>query len=211
MIRLTLDPQSPAPDVLALAAQIIGRGGLVVLPTDTLYGLAVNPFNALAVDRLFQAKGRAAAQALPLIAADQAQVVGALGDLSPQASALAQRFWPGPLTLLVPAPASLASAVAAGTGRVGVRVPAHAVARALCVACDSPLTATSANVSGEPPSNDPDEVARAMPDSIDLLLDAGLTAGGPPSTIVDVTGLSPLLVRAGPIEWKEVREWLERE
>jgi L-threonylcarbamoyladenylate synthase len=211
MIRLTVDPKAPGADVMALAAQVIGRGGLIALPTDTLYGLAVNPFNAVAVERLFRAKGRSAAQALPLIAANHAQVVSALGELSQPAAALARRFWPGPLTLLVKAPASLAAAVSAGTGRVGIRVPAHAAARALCLACDGPLTATSANVSGEPASNDPDVVARAMSESIDLLLDAGLTAGGQPSTIVDVTAPSPVLIRAGAIEWEEVRGWLERE
>jgi L-threonylcarbamoyladenylate synthase len=211
MIRLPVDPESPASDVMALAAAVIGRGGLVALPTDTLYGLAVNPFDAVAVHRLFQAKGRAAAQAIPLIAANQTQVVAALGELSRQAAALAQRFWPGPLTLLVTAPGSLAGAVAAGTGRVGIRVPAHSTACALCLACDSPLTATSANLSGEPASNDPDIVARTMLDRIDLLLDGGLTAGGRPSTIVDVTGPAPVLIRAGAIEWEEVRAWLERE
>jgi L-threonylcarbamoyladenylate synthase len=211
MRRVTVDPESPAGDAVALAAQVIARGGLVILPTDTLYGLAVNPFNAQAVERVFQAKGRAAAQALPLIAADVTQVGQALGVLAPQAAALAERFWPGALTLLLPAAAALAPGVAGGTGRVGVRVPAHAVARALCVACGTLLTATSANVSGEPASNDPDVVARALGESADVLLDAGLTPGGPPSTIVDMTGATPVLVRAGAIGWEEVRAWLERE
>jgi L-threonylcarbamoyladenylate synthase len=210
MLRLRIDPAAPEPDVVTAAAEVIGRGGLVALPTDTLYGLAANPFNRLAVERVFHAKGRSFAQALPLIAGDQAQVALALGVLPPQSAALARRFWPGPLTLLVRVPAALSPAVAAGTGRVGVRVPACAVARALCLACGSPLTATSANVSGEPGSNDPDVVALAMDDNIDLLLDAGLTPGGRPSTIVDVTGQTPLLVRAGAISWEEVQAWLER-
>jgi L-threonylcarbamoyladenylate synthase len=211
MLRLTVDLNAPDPDALALASQVIARGGVVAVPTDTLYGLAVDPFNALAVERVFQAKGRAATEALPLIAGDQAQVEKALGILPPRAAALAQRFWPGALTLLVTAPEALAAAVAGGTGRVGIRVPAHAVARALCVACHGPLTATSANVSGEPASNDPDIVSHTMRDRIDLLLDAGLTPGGPPSTIVDVTGPAPVLVRPGAIGWEEVRAWLERE
>jgi L-threonylcarbamoyladenylate synthase len=155
MRRLTVDPDSPDSVTMALAAQVIGDRGLVALPTDTLYGLAANPFDADAVERVFQAKGRAAAQALPLIAADRAQVVRTLGALPPEAAALAERFWPGPLTLLVTAPETLAPGVTGGTGRVGIRVPAHAVARALCAACDNPLTATSANLSGEPASNHP--------------------------------------------------------
>ena len=156
-----MTPNRPTPDAVALAAQVIGRGGLVMLPTDTLYGLAVNPFNAAAVERVFQAKGRAAAQALPLIAADLAQV----GE-GPWRSADRRRpLWRNGSgrdrsRCSFRRPQALASGVAGGTGRVGVRVPAHAVARALCVACGSPLTATSANLSGEPASNDPDVVSR---------------------------------------------------
>jgi L-threonylcarbamoyladenylate synthase len=211
MLRLRVDPYLPDTEVVARAAQAIGRGGLVVMPTDTLYGLAVDPFDEFAVERIFQAKGRDAAQALPLIAADRAQVAASLGALPPQAAALAEHFWPGPLTLLVPAPGGLASGVAGATGRVGVRVPAHAVARALCAACGSPLTATSANLSGKPASNDPDVVWQTIGDRVDVLLDAGLTPGGPPSTILDVTGSTPVLIRAGAIGWEEIRAWLERE
>ena len=111
--------------------------------------------------------------------------------------------------MLIAAPLTLAPGVVAGTGKVGVRIPAHAVARALCRACGLPLTATSANISGEPPSGDPDEVERCLGDRIDVLVDSGKTAGGLPSTIVDVTGPSPLLVRAGAIRWDEIQAWLE--
>jgi L-threonylcarbamoyladenylate synthase len=99
--------------------------------------------------------------------------------------------------------------VSGGTGSVGVRIPSHAVARALCRACGTPLTATSANISGTPPSADPDEIARTLGDRIDLLVDAGTTPGGPPSTIVDATGASARLVREGAIGWEEIRVWLD--
>jgi L-threonylcarbamoyladenylate synthase len=189
---------------VAQAAAVVARGGVVALPTDTLYGLAADPFDARAVARVFEAKGRADTQPLPLVAADEAQVERCLGALPAPGRRLAARFWPGPLTLLVAAPPSLAPAVTAGTGRVGVRVPAHDVTRALCRAADRPLTATSANRSGQPATADPDEVARAMGGVVDLLLDAGRTPGGPPSTIVDVSEARVRLVREGAIAWDEI-------
>ena len=145
-------------------------GGLVALPTDTLYGLAADPFSAAAVARVFAVKGRAAERALPLIAADAAQVAAHLGRLPAAGQRLAERFWPGPLTLLMPAPRALARDVTGGTGRVGVRVPADAVARAICAEAGRPITATSANISGEPATADPDRGrahARRSPRSAD--------------------------------------------
>jgi L-threonylcarbamoyladenylate synthase len=126
------------------------------------------------------------------------------------AQALAGAFWPGPLTLLLDAPATLAADVSGGTGRVGVRVPAHDVARAVCRACASVLTATSANISGEPALDDPREVERTLGARIDVLIDAGRTNGGPPSTIVDVTGSTPRLVRPGAVAWSDVLACLDR-
>lgn len=195
---------------LGRAAASIRAGGVVAIPTDTLYGLAADPFNADAVGRVFAIKGRTAEWALPLVAADAAQIAAHLGALPPLALPLAARFWPGPLTLLVLASDRLAPEVTGGTGRVGVRVPAHLVARRLCEACERPLTATSANLSGQPAADDPDEVARSLGRGSDImLLDAGKTPGGPPSTIVDVTMAEPRLVRAGAISWEAVLACLQ--
>ena len=195
---------------IAAAAMVIRSGLVVAIPTDTLYGLAVDPFREDAVARVFEAKGRPSERAVPLIAADAEQVVASLGVLSTTARRLADAFWPGPLTLLVKAPDALADIVTAGTGRVGVRVPAHATARALCRACDTPLTATSANISDRPATNDPDEVARTLASRIELLLDGGKTSGGAPSTIVDVTAEMPRLVRPGAVEWDRVLACVQR-
>jgi L-threonylcarbamoyladenylate synthase len=208
MRRVFVDPDAPQHDAIQEAATWIRRGGIIALPTDTLYGLAADPFRADAVARIHIVKGRDAARALPLIAADTAQVIAHLGSLSPMAASLAARFWPGPLTLLVAAVPSLAPDVTGGTGAVGVRVPAHDVARAVCAACGHPVTATSANRSGEPATADPDVVERTLGDGLDLLLDAGVTPGGAPSTIVDVTAAEPRLVRAGAISWDDVRTCL---
>ena len=160
MLRLIVDSMAPDRAVLDRAADAIRAGGIVALPTDTLYGLAADPFSEPAVRRLVSVKGRTFARALPLIAADLAQIVAQLGELSTLARVLAARFWPGPLTLLVPAPEGVAAEVSGGTGRVGVRVPAHGVARGLCHASGRVLTATSANLTGRAATQDP--VSEAM-------------------------------------------------
>ena len=211
VLRLAVDSTAPDPAVLERAAGVILAGGIVVVPTETLYGLAADPLSALAIRRLFSIKDRARERALPLMAADVAQIVAQFGDLSPLAQRLAERFWPGPLTLLLPAPAAMAAEVAGGTGRVGVRVPAHAVARGVCRASGGVLTATSANISGRPATADPEEVVASLGPHLDLVLDAGKTGGGLPSTIVDVSALEPRLVRQGVIPWETVMLCLRRE
>jgi L-threonylcarbamoyladenylate synthase len=208
MRRVSVDQESPQRDAVEESAKWILNGGLVALPTDTLYGLAADPCSAQAVARIFAVKGRDAGKALPLIAADALQITQHLGRLPAAAQRLAERFWPGPLTLVVAAPSTLAHDVTGGTGTVGVRVPADAVARAVCAAVGRPITATSANRSGEPPTSDPNEVERTLADGIDLLIDGGPTPGGAPSTIIDVTGAEPRLIRAGAISWDEIQAWL---
>jgi L-threonylcarbamoyladenylate synthase len=208
--RIIVDEPTVNDLVLGEAVRAIHGGGVVAVPTDTLYGLAVDPFRAESVERVFAVKGRVAGRALPLMASDTDQVIDRFGGLPALGRQLASRFWPGPLTLLIAAPLSLAAGVVGGTGKVGVRIPAHAVARALCRACGVPLTATSANISGAEPSGDPDEVGRWFGDRIDVLVDSGKTPGGLPSTIVDVTGTAPLLVREGAIPWDEIQAWLTK-
>ena len=207
MRRVWVDPAAPQRDALEEAAKWILAGRVVAIPTDTLYGLAVDPFSAAAVDALFVAKDRPADRAIPLIAADRAQVEGVLGPLTPLGARLAERGWPGPLTLVVAAPRALAAGVTGGAGTVGVRVPNHDVARAIARLAGRPITATSANVSGEPATDDPDRVEATLGDRIELLVDVGRTAGGSPSTIVDVTGAEPRLIRAGAVAWDEIQRW----
>jgi L-threonylcarbamoyladenylate synthase len=210
MRRIFVDPAAPQRDAIEEAATWIRTGGVIAMPTDTFYGLAADPFDAAAVRRLFEVKERDAGRALPLIAADAAQIAENLGRLTPLAARLAGRFWPGPLTLIVEGPAALRREVTGGTGRVGVRVPANGVARAVCAAAGRPVTATSANLSGAPATAEPEVVERTLGDRIDLLLDTGATPGGRPSTIVDATEAEPRLVRAGVIAWDEIEAWLRQ-
>lgn len=211
MIRIPIDPALPAASLLDLAARVIGRGELVVIPTDTFYGIAADPFNAAAVRRVFEVKGRQSGQPLPLIAGSVEQVATHVGPLSSVAARLAAMFWPGPLTLVVRAPGTLAPGVASGGGTVGIRVPDHAVARGLCAAATTLLTATSANLTGRPPSADPDEAIAGLEDRVAVLVDAGVTPGGLPSTIVDVSEGAPRLIRAGAVSWKEIERCVKAE
>jgi len=181
-------------------------GGVVALPTDTFYGLAVDPWQAAAVDALFDVKGREATAALPLVGSSLDQILTQCGPLNAASRQLADVFWPGPLALILAAPASIAAAVHAGTGTVAVRVPAHPLTRALAEASGRLLTATSANRSGQPPAADARALGAVGADPRVLIVDGGPTPGGAPSTIVDARGTRPVLVRAGLIAWERVLE-----
>ena len=206
---LPLDPDRPAPDTVARIVDIITSGGIVAIPTDTLYGLAVDPRDSCAVARLFELKGREAAAAVPLVAADLDQVRDRAGRMTAVAERLAARFWPGPLAVLLEAHRDLVAGVRASDRSVAVRVPAHAVPRALARAIGGPLTATSANRSGSPPAADAPAVLRAFGGDLDAVVDAGPAPGGAPSTIVDARGDVARLVREGAIAWAAVLESLK--
>jgi L-threonylcarbamoyladenylate synthase len=206
MDHLLVDPVNPDPALVARAAGLILAGGVVAYPTDTLYGLAVDPRNAHAIERLFAIKDRAVDQPVPVIAADSGQVERGVGHLSDLARRLAVRFWPGPLTLIVQASPLISPLVHRGAGAVAVRVPDHAVARMLAAQCGGAITSTSANRSGEPAPDAADRIAQSIRDQIDMLLDAGATPGGLPSTIVNVMGEGPVLVREGVVRWARVLE-----
>jgi L-threonylcarbamoyladenylate synthase len=206
---LTVDPQKPAPAAVREAADALARGAIVAFPTDTFYGLAVDPRNPAAVDRLYAVKGRAFDQPLPLIAADELQAAIHAGEFSSLARSLTAEFWPGPLTLIVSAHPGLCSRVHGSTGRVAVRVPAHPTARAFARAVGHPITATSANISGDPPASSAEQVLATLAGNVDLLIDGGPTTGGLPSTILDTSGTTPLLIRAGAVPWERVLEFLQ--
>jgi L-threonylcarbamoyladenylate synthase len=209
MIHLRVKPGIVGPDDLVPAVSALRSGGVVAFPTETFYGLAVDPRSALAVKRVFELKRRAPDQPLPLIASGIDQVLDHVGTMTPLAERLAARGWPGPLTLIIPASAQLCDDVHLSTGKVAVRVPADPVARALARSAGHAITSTSANFSGEAPAATPDQVVRSFGSGIDVLIDSGPTLGGVPSTIVDVTGDAPVLVRAGVVPWERVLEFLQ--
>jgi L-threonylcarbamoyladenylate synthase len=207
MLHLRVNSSAPEPEALARAVEILRLGGVVAYPTDTLYGLAVDPRSSVAVARLFEIKGRQASVAVPLIAADleQAEAVGSFGATERR---LAREFWPGPLTIVVPASSAVSAAALGGGDTVAVRVPAHVLARTLARVFEFCITATSANVSGEAATGRAAEVRAALGEGIDLLLDGGDAPGGLPSTIVRIDRGRPALLRAGAIAWERVLESL---
>jgi L-threonylcarbamoyladenylate synthase len=209
MRRLVVDPSQPDPAAIAAAAASLREGGLVAFPTETVYGLGVDPFNERAVERLFAAKGRPAEKGLILHLGEREQITAIVRSFPPEAAALARRFFPGPLTLVLPARPSISAAVTGGRDTVAVRMPDHPVALALARAFGGPIAAPSANPSGAPPPTTAEQVADYLAGAIDVLLDAGPSPGGVPSTILDLTTTSPRILRHGAVAEEEIWRALE--
>jgi L-threonylcarbamoyladenylate synthase len=207
MIRIKIESAQPLAPQLTIAVEAIRRGEVVAFPTDTLYGLAVDPRSEKALAALFALKARDVDRVVALVVANLAQA-DEIAEIAGTARRLADRFWPGPLTLVVPARIPLASLARTADGLVGIRVPAHPVARALAEACGHALTATSANASGQPAASSPEEVARALP-GVPVLVDAGPSPGGPPSTLIEVATSEIRLLREGVLPWSRVLEFLD--
>lgn len=207
MRRIIVNAEHPSPEAIAVAVAVLRAKGVVAFPTDTLYGLAADPRSGDAVGRMFDLKGRDANAAVPLIAAsfEQAAAAARLGERERRA---ADGFWPGPLSIVAPAQECLSREALAGGHTVAIRVPAHAVARALAEAFGFPVTATSANRSGHAPAESADDVAGALP-NVDLLLDGGRSPGGAPSTIISFADERPVLLRAGAVAWDRVLKSLQ--
>ncbi|HUF46601.1 MAG TPA: L-threonylcarbamoyladenylate synthase [Vicinamibacterales bacterium] len=214
MPTLRVDTGRLRPADLAPAAEWIRQGGIAALPTETFYGLAVDPQCRAAVAALFELKGRQAQSALPLVAASLEQVEALCGPLPDGARQLARRFWPGPLSLVldvrIDLRAGLAPLVAAGDRSVAIRVPGHEIPRVLAAHVGRPLTATSANRSGEAPARSARALAWLAADSRVLVIDAGDSPGELPSTIIDARVWPPRLVREGAVPWSRVLESPDR-
>jgi L-threonylcarbamoyladenylate synthase len=190
-------------DRIAAAAEALRRGGVVVYPTETFYGVGALARDGAAVERLARAKGRPDGKPLPLVAADRA-AVEEVAVLGPRAARIAARLWPGPLTLVVPARPGLPAAGTAGTGTVGIRVPGSDVARALARAAGGAIVSTSANPAGAAPPVRVEDLDPGLRARVDDVLDAGPTPGGAPSTVVEVAGEVVRLVRAGAVPFESV-------
>ena len=191
---------------IARAASLLRAGGIVAYPTETYYGLAVDPFNEKALARPFRLKNRPAVKPVLVLVADRAQVDLLAGQITATARRLMDRFWPGPLTLVLPARSGLSRFLTGGTGTVGVRLSPHPVAAALLQAFGAPLTATSANRSGELPAVTAGEVRTAFASEVDLILDGGETPGKMGSTLVGVCGSQVTCLREGCISFAQVTQ-----
>lgn len=203
-----VEPNRPDPAAIAAAAERIREGGAVVFPTRGLYGLGADALNPSAVEGVFALKGRPDGKPLPVLVADMADLDRLVAEVSPAGRRLMARFWPGRLTLVMPARPDLPAGLTAGTGKIGVRLCGHPTARALILAAGVPITGTSANVSGGQGCDRIHRLDPALRDRADLILDAGPLAGGPGSTVLDIAGDRPEVLRFGAVGRAELAEAL---
>lgn len=196
---------------LTRIADIVARGGVIAFRTDTFYGLGADPFNAGAVQRVKDLKGREGTKPILVLISDVKQLGRLIENRSAAFDELAKQFWPGALTIIGKATNELASELTAGTKSVGVRLPDDERVRLLVQACGGALTATSANPSGEPAARSAAEALKYFGETVDLIVDGGATKTEQPSTVVDTTSDGGLkLVREGLIAWDEIQLALQR-
>jgi len=192
------------------AAATLRRGGLVVFPTDTVYGVGADPLSSSALEALFRAKFRPRDKAIPLLLAHAAQMSAVARQIPPLALALAKAFWPGGLTLVLPRAPHLPAALCAGGDTIAVRIPDHPVALALIEAFGRPVAATSANLSGSAPATTAQEAESSLGGVVDLILDGGRSPLGQPSTIMDLTVDPPRILRQGALPAEELLAFIPR-
>ncbi|CAN5523427.1 L-threonylcarbamoyladenylate synthase [soil metagenome] len=200
--------ERPDAAVVGRAGRLLADGGLVAFPTETVYGLGAHAFDVEAVHAVFRGKGRPATDPLIVHVADTALVTEVVSQFPPAAAELAARFWPGPLTMVLPRTAAVPDAITAGRDTVAVRVPAHPVTLAVLRAAGVPVAAPSANRFGRVSPTTADHVISELHGVYDLLLDAGPTPLGVESTVIDLTGPVPVLLRPGGVTLEQLRATL---
>jgi L-threonylcarbamoyladenylate synthase len=199
-----INPDDPNIEIIQEAADIIKKGGVIAFPTRCLYGLGADAFNAEAVDRIFKIKQRPAEKPILILIDDSKRLEHLVTRVSDDAEDIMERFWPGNVTLIFDASARVPDYLTAGTGKIGIRLAGHPVAAALARAIQGPLTGTSANLSGQPGCHRIEDLPPAVTGQLDLFLDAGPLEGGRGSTVVDVTGEVPRVLREGVVSEKEI-------
>ena len=203
-----INPEEPQPEVLERAAAAVRRGKVAAIPTDALYTLVADPFNLGAVAQVFQAKGREPHRSLPILVGDLMMAEELASELSNRFFILARRFWPGPLTIIVPASARVPLKLTGNTGRLALRQSRSKIANQLIAMLNHPLISTSANISGRPTCRSGIDVFGMMDGRVDLVIDGGTCSGGG-ATTVDITEPYWRLIKTGAIEEKEIAECLQ--
>jgi len=201
-----IDPEHPYADLIDVSIRILERGGVIAFPTGSLYGLGADALNAVAVDRVFAIKMRAPDKPLLILIPDRKVVFDLAAEVPPAAKRLMDRFWPGQVTIVFKALPGLPANLTAGTGRIGIRLPGHPVARALVATFGRPITGTSANLSGQGGCHHVDELDAMLIEQLDLVLDAGPLKEGIGSTVVDITGAEPIVIREGVVSKQAILE-----
>lgn len=204
-----IDGRKPREDVIQEAARIICRGGVVIFPTTSLYGLAVDASNPAAVEKLFFIKQRPLDKPILILVPELGDVQSLVQDIPLTAERIMTALWPGKLTLIFKAGNGLLPSLTAGTGKIGIRLPVYPVARLLVHAVGKPITATSANISGQIGCSRITDLDPAVAASVDLMLDAGPLRGGAGSTILDVSEDPPVLLREGSVPLSKLSKMIK--
>jgi L-threonylcarbamoyladenylate synthase len=195
--------------VLTYAAEMLTRGGVVAYPTETFYGLGVDATDEKAIRKIFTVKGRNFNNSISVIIDKIENLQALVQEVPDNALRLIRAFWPGALTIVFKASASVSPLLTAGTGKIGIRISSHAAARTIAAKLGHPVTATSANKSHAPECSTADEVVNQIGDKIDAIVDLGKTAGGMGSTIIDVTFNPAKILRQGVISWDAIKKYVD--
>jgi L-threonylcarbamoyladenylate synthase len=208
---IPVDPADPSSEAIAQAARVILSGGVVVFPTTGLYGLGADAASPGSVEKLFRIKGRPSAKPILVLVASTGMLSQVAEPPGESTRNLMARFWPGRVTFLIEAHSGLPTGLTAGSGKIGVRLAAHQVARALVQAVGRPITGTSANLSGAGGCAAIADLDPALIDAVDLILDSGRLAGGAGSTVVDLTGKAAVILREGAVPAADILQAFEQQ
>ncbi len=203
-----IDPNNPSLRVIEEVVGILKNGGIAIYPTDTVYGVGGDPYNEYVVDKIFAIKKRGR-KPLPILVSS-IEAAEELAYVSDTALKLMKYFWPGPLTLVLPVKNRLPQKITLGTGKIGIRMPAHKVPLLLAKGLSGAIIGTSANLSGHPAPRTADEALKELGEYVDVVLDAGPTPGGVPSTVVEIINGEIKILREGPISFREILEVLQK-
>jgi L-threonylcarbamoyladenylate synthase len=202
------DKEQSEEEIISRAAEILVHGGIIAYPTETFYGLGVDATNEKAIQKIFTVKGRNFKNPISLIIGHPDEIYHLVTNIPPAAQKLMAEFWPGALTIIFSASKKVSPLLTAGTGKIGLRVSSHPIALKIAQAIHRPLTATSANLSGAPECSLASAVVEQMGDKINAIVDGGKTPGGQTSTIIDVTSVPPVILRAGAISKETLEQQL---
>ena len=195
-------------NMVAETQKVLKGGGVIAFPTDTFYGLGANPYNTKAVDKIYAIKGRHPNKPLLLLIDSIKKLDALTEEISEAGTILIESFWPGPLTMLFKPKSTIPKNIT--TGLIGIRQPGNPITRKILAELSFPLTAPSANISGEAPTTSAEQVRSSLGSKVDLILDAVICKGGDPSTLVDTTQTPVRLIRAGAINFKNIQESLNK-
>jgi L-threonylcarbamoyladenylate synthase len=199
-----IDPQHPHADLIDAAVRVLENGGVIAFPTGSLYGLGADAFDVAAVERVFTIKRRPPDKPLLILVPDRKGVFELTAEVPAAAKRLMDRFWPGRVTIVFKALSDLPANLTAGSGKIGIRLPGHPVAKALVAALGRPITGTSANPSGHKGCHRIAELDPKLIEQLDLVLDAGQLKEGIGSTVIDITGAGPIVIREGVVSKRAI-------